>query len=110
MSLISERQEDKGLSLGGAKTVQKNIEILIKREVKKITAQTESGSPNGYINPNFSSFPKNPGVTLRQLWTAVEYVGPTAVYVLRNILKKTMEDKSSIWPGEQSFSQLELWS
>lgn len=58
--------------------------------------------------PNLLLFPKNPGVTLRQLWTAVEYVGPTAVYVLRNILRKNIE-KSSIRSEEQRFRQLGLW-
>jgi hypothetical protein len=50
--------------------------------------------------PNLLLFPKNPGVTLRQLWTAVEYVGPTEVYVLRNILRKNIEKSGTASGGE----------
>lgn len=61
MSLISERQEDKGLSLSGAKTVQKNIEILIKREVKKKNHSTNRIWKSQWLyQPQLLLFPKKP--------------------------------------------------
>lgn len=61
VSLSSRETRRQELVSGWTKVIQKNTEIVVKREVK-ITPQTKSANPNVYFNPpTFSSFPKTQG-------------------------------------------------
>lgn len=89
---VWERQRRQEFASGLGKFLLKIMKTTVKQEGKNHPINSLK-IPMVISTPNLLLIPKNPGITLRHLRTAVEWVGPTAVYVLRNILRENNEKK-----------------